>query len=316
MEQRTDSDKPQMQAFRAFNRFYTRQIGTLEEGMLETKYSLTEARILYELASKNTITATELVEKLRLDPGYVSRILAKLHESRLITKTAMPGDGRQMLLTLTKKGNAEFAILDERSNEHVRAILNRLSPAERLDLLRAMREVEDTLTDNELQPRAYVLRPHQSGDIGWIVHRHGVLYRQEYEWDERFEALVARITADFIDNYNPARERCWIAERDGEPLGCVFLVKHPEVAKVAKLRLLLVEPSARGLGLGKTLVRQCSQFAQQVGYQKITLWTNSVLSAARRIYEQEGYRLMHEAPHHSFGKDLVGQTWELSLTDK
>jgi len=185
-----------------------------------------------------------------------------------------------------------------------------------MELLRAMKMIETTLTGDCPAPRAFTLRPHRSGDMGWIVQRHGVLYRHEYGWDERFEALVARITAEFIDNFDEKRERCWIAEADGEPVGCVFLISHPEQADVAKLRLLLVEPSARGLGLGNSLVHQCSEFARQTGYRKITLWTNSVLSAARRIYEREGYRLVNESPHHSFGKDLVEQTWHLDLTNR
>lgn len=307
------ADDSQIQTFRAFSRFYTRQIGTLNEGLLETRYSLTEARIMYELASKPNMTAGELGELLRLDRGYLSRVLSRLHESRLIARKTLASDARQAGLTLTKRGLAAFQTLDERSNGQVRGILKRLSPAKRTELLRAMRTIETTLTDGGAAPRAYTLRPHRSGDMGWVIHRHGVLYRDEYGWDERFEALVARIAADFIDNLDPARERCWIAEGNAEPLGCVFLVGHPERADVARLRLLLVEPSARGLGLGQALVSQCSQFARQAGYKKITLWTNSVLSAARRIYEREGYRLIEESPHHSFGKDLIGQTWERDL---
>jgi DNA-binding MarR family transcriptional regulator/GNAT superfamily N-acetyltransferase len=309
------ADDSQIQAFRSFSRFYTRQIGTLNEGLLETRYSLTEARILYEVASKPNITATELGELLRLDQGYLSRVLSRLHESRLIARKTLSADARQTGLTLTQRGLAAFRTLNERSNDQVREILRRLSPAKRTELLRAMRTIETTLTDGDAAPRAYTLRPHRSGDMGWVIHRHGVLYREEYGWDERFEALVARIVADFIDNLNPARERCWIAEGNTEPLGCVFLVKHAEDPEIARLRLLLVEPSARGLGLGQALVSQCSHFARQAGYKKITLWTNSVLSPARRIYEREGYRLIEESPHRSFGKDMVGQTWQLDLAN-
>jgi DNA-binding MarR family transcriptional regulator/GNAT superfamily N-acetyltransferase len=300
-------------ACRKFNRFYTRQMGTLHEGLLTTKYSLTEARVLYELASRKQVTAAELAGDLRLDAGYLSRVLAKLRKSGLLTRKPAPHDSRQTLLGLSKRGGSEFAVLNERSNCEIRDMLKPLSPAKRRELLAAMRSIEFILTGQDASAKTHILRQHQAGDMGWVVHRHGVLYREEYGWDERFEALVARIVADFIDHYDPERERCWIAERDGEPIGCVFLVKHHEIPETAKLRLLLVEPSARGLGLGRNLVNQCSRFARQIGYKKITLWTNSVLTAARHIYQHEGYRLVREAPHHSFGKDLVEQTWELDL---
>jgi DNA-binding MarR family transcriptional regulator/GNAT superfamily N-acetyltransferase len=304
---------PAIQAFRAFSRFYTRQIGTLNQGILETKYSLTEARVLYELASKPNTTAGELGEQLRLDQGYVSRTLSKLHRARLIGRKAVPADGRQTRLNLTRRGLAEFKVLDERSNNQVDDILKRLSPMERVNLLRAMTTIEATLSGDREPTYAFTLRSHRAGDMGWVIERHGVLYDQEYGWDERFEALVARIAADFIDNYDAQRERCWIAEGKGERLGCVFLVKDTKYSDAARLRLLLVEPSARGLGLGRALVSQCSQFARHAGYRKILLWTNSVLSDARRLYENEGYRLVDESAHRSFGKDLVGQTWELDL---
>jgi DNA-binding MarR family transcriptional regulator/GNAT superfamily N-acetyltransferase len=309
----SDPESFQIQAFRAFSRFYTRLIGTLDEGLLQTKYSLTEARILYELASRPNLTATELGELLRLDQGYLSRTLAKLNQSRLVGKKPLPSDARQTQLRLTKKGLAEFGTLDSRSNAQVRDILNRLSPAERTELTRAMHTIEASLGDAAEITRTYTLRGHRAGDIGWVIQRHGILYRQEYGWDERFEALVARIAADFIDHFDPERERCWIAEKNGDPIGCVFLVRHGEETDVARLRLLLVEPGARGTGLGKALVHECTRFARDTGYRKISLWTNSVLTAARRIYEQEGYGLADELPHRSFGKDLIGQTWELTL---
>jgi len=303
----------QIQAFRAFSRFYTRLIGTLDEGLLQTKYSLTEARILYELASRPNLSATELGELLRLDQGYLSRTVAKLHKSRLVSKKLLPSDARQTQLRLTKKGLAEFGTLDSRSNAQVREILNHLSPAQRTNLTQAVDTIEALFRDTPEIARTYTLRGHRAGDMGWVIQRHGILYRQEYGWDERFEALVARIAADFIDNFEPERERCWIAERNGDPMGCVFLVRHGEQPEVARLRLLLVEAAARGMGLGKALVHECTRFARDAGYRKITLWTNSVLTAARRIYEQEGYALVGESPHRSFSKDLIGQTWELRL---
>ncbi|HEX6133056.1 MAG TPA: helix-turn-helix domain-containing GNAT family N-acetyltransferase [Longimicrobiales bacterium] len=302
-----------IEAVRRFNRFYTRQIGLLRDGLLETPFTLTEARVVFELAGRGQTTATHLGEELGLDAGYLSRILRSLQERGLVEREPSPADGRQFLLSLTADGRNAFAVLDAGSRRQIGSMLRELPEEERDRLVHAMQTIEGLL-GAEAEPRVpYILRPHRSGDMGWVVHRHGVLYNREYGWDERFEALVAEIVATFIRNFEPKRERCWIAEREGETVGSVFLVRHPERAGVAKLRLLLVEPKARGLGIGRRLVQECTQFARQSGYHTITLWTNSVLVAARRIYEQEGYRLVDEQPHQSFGDDLVGQTWELAL---
>ncbi len=298
-------------AVRRFNRFWTRQIGVLQDGYLESPFSLTEVRVLYEFAHREETTASELSKELGLDAGYLSRILRGFEERGLIGKKSSEADGRRSILWLTEQGREAFGTLDTRSHDEVGAMLGGLSPAKQGRLVEAMRTIEGLLGDQPELKVSYLLRPHQPGDMGWIVHRHGVLYAREYGWDERFEALVAEIVAEFIKQYDPKRERCWIAERDGEIVGSVFLVKQSE--EVAKLRLLLVEPSARGLGIGRRLVQECVRFAKQTGYGKVTLWTNDVLRAARRIYEEAGFRLVHEEPHHSFGHDLVGQTWELGL---
>lgn len=302
-----------IEAVRRFNRFYTRQIGLLEEGLLRSPFSLTEARIIYELASHEQTTATELGEELGVNAGYLSRILRGLQKRRLLERQPSPTDGRQFLLSLTGEGRSAFAELNAASCEEIEAMLSRLPEPEQDRLGHAMHVIESLLGGPGEQRVPYILRPHQSGDMGWIVQRHGVLYNREYGWDEHFEALVAEIIASFIQNFDPKRERCWIAEREGENVGSVFLVTHPERAGVAKLRLLLVEPRARGLGIGKRLVQECTRFARRTGYHTITLWTNSVLHAAIGIYEQEGYRLIAEEPHRSFGHALVGQTWELEL---
>jgi DNA-binding MarR family transcriptional regulator/GNAT superfamily N-acetyltransferase len=298
-------------AVRRFSRFWTRQIGVLQDGYLESPFSLTEVRVLYEFAHREETTASELSKELGLDAGYLSRILRGFEERGLIGKKSSEADGRRSILWLTEQGREAFAPLDTRSHEEVGAMLGGLSPAEQGRLVEAMHTIEGLLGDQPERKVPYLLRPHQPGDMGWIVHRHGVLYAREYGWDERFEALVAEIVAEFIQQYDPKRERCWIAERNGEIVGSVFLVKQSE--GVAKLRLLLVEPSARGLGIGRRLVQECVRFAKLTGYGKITLWTNDVLRAARRIYEEAGFRLVYEEPHHSFGHDLVGQTWELEL---
>ena len=296
---------------RHFNRFWTRQIGVLREGYLESPFSLTEVRVLYELAHREETTASELGEELGLDAGYLSRILRGFEKHSLIHKRPSEADGRRRLLRLTKRGREAFAPLDARSRSEIGAMLGGMSIAGQERLVKAMRAIERLLSGRPDPVVPYLLRPHRPGDMGWVVHRHGVLYAREYGWDEHFEALVAEIVAKFIQQYDPRLERCWIAERDDEIVGCVFLVRESE--EIAKLRLLLVEPEARGLGIGSRLVEECIRFARQAGYLKIRLWTNDVLNSARRIYEGRGFRLVHEKPHHSFGHDLVGQTWELML---
>jgi DNA-binding MarR family transcriptional regulator/GNAT superfamily N-acetyltransferase len=297
--------------FRRFNRLYTRTIGTLGESLLDSQYSLTEARVLYELAHDRE-TAKEIAEELNLDPGYLSRILRKFEDSGLLKKTVAATDARRTRLFLTAKGRSAFSELNQRSEKQARELLNQLTPSKRETLLHSMQEIERVLNPGK-DTAPYILRQHRPGDMGWVVSRHGALYAQEYGWDEHFEALVARIVADFIIHYEPKRERCWIAERNGDRLGCIFLAKHPEQMDTAKLRLLLVEPGARGVGLGKALVNECVNFARTAGYKKMTLWTQSILSAAHHIYQQAGFKLVREGPHHSFGADLVGQTWEMEL---
>ncbi len=297
---------------RRFSRFYTTEIGLLNSGLLQSRFSLIEARILYEIAHARALTAQQLCETLALDPGYASRILAQFSKQKLISRAPSAADGRRLLLSLTEKGRAEFATLDLRSHEEARSKLGRLTEQQQQELIGSLERVETLLGNAASAPKAsYVLRPHQPGDMGWVISRHGALYAQEYGWDISFETLVAGIVADFMKQHDPARERCWIAERNGERAGCVFLVRKSD--KVARLRLLLVEPEARGAGLGRQLVVECISFAAQAGYEKITLWTNGVLHSARRIYERSGFRLVNEEKHHSFGKDLVGQTWELGL---
>ena len=296
---------------RHFNRSFTRQIGVLREGLLHSPYTLTEARIIFELAHRERTTASQLGRELGLDPGYLSRILGQLEQRGLTEKRRSDNDGRQFLLSLTAEGRKVAQLLDQRSRDEVAEMLNGLSEGEQQRLIKAMQDIEGILTRGFKFSEPFFLRSHQPGDMGWVTHRHGVLYAREYGWDERFEALVAQIVADFVNNYDPAHEHCWIAEMEGEIVGSVFLVRGSE--SVAKLRLLLVEPNARGLGLGTHLVEACIRFARQHGYQKIQLWTNNVLLAARHIYQKAGFKLVAEEPHHSFGHDLIGETWELIL---
>ena len=297
---------------RRFNRFYTRQIGLLQEGLLKSKFSLTEVRVLYELAHREQPTAAELCKELGLDPGYLSRILRRFEKLKLIGKASSDHDARQVLLSLTVKGRKSFEPLDQRSNAEIASMLKKLPDDSQNRFLQAIRSIERLLGASIQQAEAYVLRTHQPGDMGWVVHRHGVLYWDEYRYDERFEALVAEIVAQFIQHYDHRRERCWIAEREGEILGSVFLVQSSKT--VAKLRLLLVEPSARGMGIGRRLVNECVRFAKQVGYKKIMLWTQSELVTARHIYEHAGFRLIERRPHQSWGRDnLIAETWELKL---
>ena len=296
---------------RAFNRFYTRRIGVLQEGLLRSPFSLAEARVLYELAQRARPTASELGQALGLDAGYLSRILAGFESRGLVGRRPSPSDGRRSLLRLTAKGHRAFASLDRRSQVETAALLAPLTADEQGRLVGALRTVERLLGGARAAGNPYVLRPPRPGDMGWVVHRHAVLYASEYGWDERFEALVAGIGAKFVAGHDPARERCWIAERDGEIVGSVLLVRQSRT--VAKLRLLLVEPAARGHGIGARLVDECIAFARQAGYRRIMLWTNDVLHAARRLYEKAGFRLLRAEPHHSFGHDLVGETWVLTL---
>ncbi len=307
---RSDLDQ-RVDAVRSFNRFYTKQIGVLHEGLLGSPFSLTEVRVLYDLAHREQPTAADLVKELGVDAGYLSRILRSFERRGLVAKTRSTADGRQSLLSLTARGRKAFAPLNARSQAEVAAMLRPLTAIEQLRLVEAVRTIE-ALLGTRAEPKVpYLLRPPQPGDMGWIIHRHGVLYAQEYGWDETFEALVAEIAATFIQHFDPKRERCWVAEREGEIVGSVFLVQRSKT--VAQLRLMYVEPKARGLGIGSRLVSECARFARQVGYRKIVLWTNSVLAAARHIYKKAGFRLVREAPHHSFGRDLVGETWELKL---
>jgi DNA-binding MarR family transcriptional regulator len=300
---------------RRFNRFYTRQIGLLQEGLLDSSFSLTEARVLYELAYREQSTASALGNDLGLDAGYLSRILSSFEKRNLIEKNPSESDRRQSLLALTKHGRKAFAPLEARSIDQVTAMLGTLPDAGQHRLISAMQTVQDLLgppPESTGASRApYLLRPHQPGDMGWVVHRHGVLYAQEYGYDENFEALVAEIVAKFVQHYDPTRERCWIAERDAEIVGSLFLVA--ESKSVAKLRLLLVEPSARGLGIGGRLVAECIRFARQAGYKKIILWTQSELDAARHVYKRAGFHVIERKHHHSFSKELTAETWELTL---
>jgi DNA-binding MarR family transcriptional regulator/GNAT superfamily N-acetyltransferase len=302
---------PRVDAVRGFNRFYTKQIGVLHEGLLGSRFSLTEVRVLYELAHRERPTAVDLIRELGLDAGYLSRILRGFAKRGLISKTRSTADRRQTLLSLTARGRKAFAPLNARSHDEVAAMLTGLSATRQALLIEAMGTIQTVLGARPELKVPYVLRPHQPGDMGWIIHRHGVLYAREYGWDETFEALVAEIAAKFIRTLDPKRERCWVAEREGANVGSVFLVRKSET--VAQLRLMYVEPDARGLGIGRRLAEECIRFGRQAGYRKIVLWTNSVLATARHIYQKAGFRLVHSEPHQSFGHDLIGETWELPL---
>lgn len=298
-------------AVRAFNRFITRHVGALNEGLLDSSFSLTETRILYELANRPGVTASDLRRDLGLDPGYLSRILRNFRERGLVDTAPAPSDARRQELTLTDTGRRIFAPLNQRSRDEVAAMLAPLSDADQARLVEAMGTVETLLSGGKTTPDTVVLRPHRPGDIGWVIHRHAALYAQEYGWDNSFEALVAEVAAGFIRNFDPDRERCWIAEHNGEPVGSVFVVRPDETT--AKLRLLYVEPSARGLGIGRRLVDEAVAFARATGCRRMVLWTNDILTAARKIYETAGFTLIESEKHRSFGHDLVGETWALDL---
>ena len=299
----------QTEAVRRFSRFYTRRIGLLHEGLLGSPFSLAEGRVLYELGRCGTTTAADLAAALDLDQGYLSRILRGFDRHGLIVRQPSAADRRQTRLSLTEPGQAAFAALDAGSRAEVGALLDRLAPQARRRLVAALGEAEALLGAAPAVPS--LLRPPQPGDMGWIVHRQAVLYAAEYGWDASYEALIAGIVARFVETFDPARERCWIAGRAGEAVGSVFLVRKSD--DVAQLRLLYVEPAARGLGIGARLVEECISFARAAGYARIMLWTNDILVSARRIYQAAGFTLTAEERHHSFGHDLVGQNWERPL---
>ena len=301
-------------AVRRFSRFYTRQLGLLQESLVQTRFSLAQARVLYELANRDSVTASELAAELDLDHGYLSRILRRFAEDGLLAKKRAAHDGRQSVITITAKGRKAFAPLNKGSHDQVAAMLEQLSVAEQQRVVDAMNTVQSLLgSSSQSLPKipAIILRAHQPGDMGWVTSAHGALYAAEYGWDITFEALVGKITAEFIENFNQKRERCWIAELDGERVGSVFVVRNND--EVAKLRLLIVDPRARGLKLGTRLVAEALRFAKTAGYSSMTLWTQSILTVARGIYERAGFRLVASEPHHSFGAELIGETWEREL---
>jgi DNA-binding MarR family transcriptional regulator/GNAT superfamily N-acetyltransferase len=300
----------QIAAVRAFNRFYTRKLGVLDQHLARSPYSLSEARVLYELAHRDELAAKEIGIELGLDPGYLSRIVQSFEDSGLITRKPLASDRRQFRLSLTAKGRQAFARLNLSSQNEVAAMLAALSAGDAGRLTQAMATIEHLLKPGAARA-PLLLRSHRVGDMGWVISRQGIAYAEDYGWDISYEALVAEICAQFIKNYDPAREHCWIAEVDGEPVGSVFLVKASD--KVAKLRLLAVEKKVRGLGVGRALVEQCIRGARERGYTRMTLWTQSCLLAARGIYQQAGFRKVAEEKHHSFGVDLVGETWEMEL---
>jgi DNA-binding MarR family transcriptional regulator/ribosomal protein S18 acetylase RimI-like enzyme len=305
-----DSDA-QISAVRAFNRFYTRKLGVLDQQLLKSPFSLSEARVLYELAHRGNLAAKAIGIELGLDPGYLSRIIQKFDEDGLITRKPEPSDRRQYQLILTAKGRQAFARLERSSQDDVAAMLAALPPGGATRLTAAMGAIEQLLGAPHTPPRTAILRDPRPGDMGWVVQSHGELYAREYGFDSSFEALVAEITAKFLASFDASRERCWIADIEGTQLGSVFLVRHTD--DVAKLRLLLVDPAGRGQGLGRRLVGECVSFARACGYRKITLWTQSILLAARKIYQDAGFVLVAAEPHRGFGQSLIGETWEMEL---
>jgi DNA-binding MarR family transcriptional regulator/GNAT superfamily N-acetyltransferase len=305
-----DSDG-QISAVRSFNRFYTRKLGVLDQQLLKTPFSLSEARVLYELANGENLAAKEIGIELGLDPGYLSRIIQNFDENGLITRKPLPSDRRQYQLSLTAKGRQAFAKLDRSSHDDVAAMLATLPRGDSERLIGAMAVIERLLGAPHVSPPPAILRGPRPGDMGWVVQSHGSLYASEYGFDSSFEGLVAEIAAKFLSSFDASRERCWIAEIDGAQVGSIFLVRHTD--DVAKLRLLLVDPAGRGQRLGRRLVGECVAFGRQCGYRKITLWTQSILVAARGIYQDAGFALVATEPHRSFGQSLIGETWEREL---
>ena len=301
----------QVAAVRAFNRFYTRKLGVLDQHLMKSPYSLSEARVLYEIAHREDLSAKEIGTELGLDAGYLSRIVQSFDEDGLIVRTPLASDRRQYQLALTAKGRQAQAKLERSSQDEVGAMMAALSATEGRRLTEAMATIENLLEPPARAHPSFLLRSHRVGDMGWVISRQAAAYAADYSWDISYEALVAEICAQFIKNYDAAREHCWIAEVAGEPVGSIFLVKATD--EIAKLRLLQVEKKARGLGVGRALVEQCIQGARERGYSKMTLWTQSILVAARGIYQSTGFRLVKEEKHHSFGADLIGETWEREL---
>lgn len=298
---------------RRFNRFYTKRIGVLSANLLSSGFSLAEARLLYEIAHRDQPSAALLGRELEIDASYLSRLLRHLEKRGLLRRTPSPSDARRQLLSLTEAGRDALAPLEQRARDQVAAILRPLSEVQQRRLLASMRTISTLLSPDETRnaERSLVLRPHRSGDIGWVIGRHGALYAQEEGWNEEFEAFVADIAAKFIRDFDPQRERCWIAEIENEIVGSIFVVRRS--ATIAQLRMLIVDPKVRGLGIGTKLIDESIRFARQVGYRKMMLWTNAGLDAARRLYEAAGFELVREEPHRSFGHDLIGQTWTLDL---
>ena len=305
-----DSEQ-EVAAVRAFNRFYTRKLGVLDQQLLKSPFSLSEARVLYELAHRDDLSAKQIGAELGLDAGYLSRIVQNFDEGGLITREPLPSDRRQYRLALTARGRQTFAKLERSMQDEVAAMLAQLPRDGRADLVGAMAKIERLLSESDGPSSSAVLREPRPGDMGWVVQSHGAFYAREYGFDSSFEGLVAEIAAKFLASFDPSRERCWIAEIEGQQVGSIFLVRHTD--DVAKLRLLLVDPAGRGHGLGHRLVAECIAFAKACGYRRITLWTQSILVAARRIYQDAGFKLVATEPHRSFGQDLIGETWELEL---
>jgi DNA-binding MarR family transcriptional regulator/GNAT superfamily N-acetyltransferase len=301
-------------AVRRFNRFYTRRIGLLREGLLSSPFTLAQARVLFELANREGITAGELVDMLDLDPGYLSRILRGFADRRLIKRRRCSTDGRRTLLSLSSHGRKTFLELDRKSRRAAGEMIGHMSAHQKQRTLGAMRTLQQTLSAQAAPPRAAIaIRPHRVGDLGWAIELHARTYAEEFGWNDEFEALVASLFARFAARHDPHSERFWVAEVDGERVGCAFLVRSDQDPQAAQLRCLLVSSSGRGLGIGRQLVEQCLQFARSAGYARMLLWTNDVLIAARRLYEAAGFTLLDESPHFSFGKPLVGQTWGREL---
>lgn len=312
--QQRNHETEHIESVREFNRFYTRTIGVLDSHFLGSQFSLTEVRVLRELYSRGTSTASEIAQPLGLDPGYMSRMLRGFAKRGFLDAPRSGSDRRHRLLSLSRAGRTEFQKLDARQRKVLETMLEPVSSSECGDLVDSMRRIRRILSPEVPEKDGYVLRELSPGDIGWITHRQGRLYYEEYGWDERFEALIAEILSNFVLKFDPTREKAWVAERDGEITGSIFCVAKTRTE--AALRLLYVEPAARGLGLGTRLVDECVAFARDAGYRKISLWTNSVLHSARRIYEHKGFRLIKEEKHQSFGKNLVGQNWELDLRSR